>query len=455
MNVNIEKLFLLEDLINHIPIGLIFISPEKKIDFINQKAISFLNIKSKLIENKDILSFFPQLDELINNFFSRNSEQKDKLLTSVDGNKFNVDICPVNIEDNFKGWLLILNDLKDIINTVSKYSNQDAAYTFNDIIGESPQLKKVLKDAEIIAKSPSNVLITGESGCGKELLAQSIHNASNVSNGPFVAINCGAIPKTLIESELFGYEEASFTGSKKGGKPGKFELADGGSIFLDEICEMPIEMQVTLLRVIQEGVITRIGGKNSIPINVRIIAATNKNPKEEIKKGTFREDLYYRLNVMPLNLPPLKDRIGDVPILINYFLKIKSKKLHKDIPHINQKLYKKMISYCWPGNIRELENCVENIVNLNGYTSYEINFDECHCLNTDNLGNPIRNNYSSEDNTSKEEPIKPLIVLEKEAIEKALCTFEGNMTKTSNALGISRNALYNKIKRYGINKEIY
>ena len=455
MNIDFEKLFLLENLTNHIPLGLIFISPEKKIDFINKKAESFLHRKSKSVETIDVFSFFPQLNELINNSFSKKNDQKDRLVTSLNGNKYNLDICPINNGDIFKGWLLILKDLKEIISTVNKYSNQEAAYTFDDIIGESPQLKKVLRDAELISKSPSTVLITGESGCGKELLAQSIHNASNVSNGPFIALNCGAIPKTLIESELFGYEEASFTGSKKGGKPGKFELADGGTIFLDEICEMPIEMQVTLLRVIQEGVKTRIGRKTKIPINVRIIAATNKNLKEEIKKGTFREDLYYRLNVMPLHLPPLKDRLGDVPILINYFLNIKSQKLHKGIPNINQKLYKKMISYCWPGNIRELENCVENIVNLNGSTSYEINFDECHCLKTDNLGNPINPNSLDLPESYNENSIKPLIILEKEAIEKALCTFDGNITKASNALGISRNALYNKIKRYGINKYNY
>lgn len=202
MNIDFEKLFLLENLTNHIPLGLIFISPEKKIDFINKKAKSFLHSKSKSVETIDVFSFFPQLNELINNSFSKKNNQKDALVTSLDGNKYNLDICPINDGDIFVGCLLILKDLKEIISTVNKYSNQEAAYTFDDIIGESPQLKKVLRDAELISKSPSTVLITGESGCGKELLAQSIHNASNVSNGPFIALNCGAIPKTLIESEL-------------------------------------------------------------------------------------------------------------------------------------------------------------------------------------------------------------------------------------------------------------
>ncbi|MFD3157970.1 sigma-54 interaction domain-containing protein [Haloimpatiens sp. FM7330] len=338
---------------------------------------------------------------------------------------------------------------------MNKYSSSEATYRFEDIIGISPQLNKIIEGSKQIADSPSTVLITGESGCGKELLAQAIHNESSRKTGPFIALNCGAIPKNLIESELFGYEGGTFTGAKKGGRAGKFELADGGTLFLDEIGEMPLEMQVTLLRVLQEGCIIRVGGKNPIPINVRIIAATNKNLKEEIKKGTFRSDLFYRLNVIPLKLPPLKDRIGDVPVLIDYFLNMKSKKLHKPIPHISQKLYKKMLSYCWPGNIRELENCVENIVNLNGVTTYEINFDECHCMTRDNLGNPIPENSdttSCELNVSDTEDnnIIPLLTLEQEAIKKAIHICKGNMTKTANCLGISRTALYNKINRYNL-----
>ncbi len=453
MDKNLEELLLFKDITNKIPVGLLFLSFEKKLSFINEKAKTLLSLNNIPLDEINIFSLFPKLSEFTDDYSSTKKVKIDKILLTKDNNKFNVDIYPIVRDDFFTGWLLIIKDIKEIIDTVNKYSNTYATCTFNDIIGGSTQLKKVLKEAELISKSPSTVLITGESGCGKELLAQSIHNESNVSEGPFVALNCGALPKNLIESELFGYEDGAFTGSKKGGKPGKFELADGGTIFLDEIGEMPIEMQVTLLRVLQEGVITRIGGKTQIPVNVRVIAATNKNLKEEIKRGTFREDLYYRLNVIPLHLPPLKDRIGDVPILIDYFLSLKSKKLNKPIPHISQILYKKMISYCWPGNIRELENCVENIVNLNGTTSYEINFDECHCMKTDNLGNPIEASVANLVEQHEEEDknvVKPLVLLEKEEIEKALFIFEGNITKAATTLGISRNALYNKMKRYGI-----
>lgn len=332
-------------------------------------------------------------------------------------------------------------------------NNNIKKYTFDNIIGESNELKKVIGECKSIANTPSTVLILGESGTGKELLAQSIHSASDRKLEPFIAVNCGAIPNNLIESELFGYEAGAFTGSNKNGSLGKFEMANGGTIFLDEIGEMPIEMQVVLLRVLQEGVINRIGGKNSIPINVRIIAATNKNLKEEIKKNKFRSDLYYRLSVLPIKLPPLKDRIGDIPLLLKYFLEQKSIKLNKAIPKISPALFKQIISYCWPGNIRELENFVENLVALDGCTTCEMDLEECHCLTHDNLGNPIEKEISTTidlEVENSDKTITPLIVLEQLEIKKAIRICNGNMTKAASKLGISRNALYCKVKRYNL-----
>lgn len=326
-------------------------------------------------------------------------------------------------------------------------------YTFGNIIGESEQIKKVISECKSISNSPSTILLLGESGCGKELLAQAIHNNSDRKNQPFIAVNCGAIPASLIESELFGYEAGSFTGSNKNGSLGKFELANKGTIFLDEIGEMPCEMQVSLLRILQEGVVTRIGGKHPIPIDVRVIAATNKDLKQEIKNNKFRSDLYYRISVLPIKVPPLKERIGDVPVLLNHFLQTKSKKLNKPIPRISDKLFKKMISYCWPGNVRELENFIENIVALGGDATYEIDLEECHCLTHDNLGNPIEDNSSNKVCTlcyTSDDIVTPLIILEQNEIKKALKVYDGNISKASSKLGISRNALYNKIKRYGI-----
>lgn len=329
------------------------------------------------------------------------------------------------------------------------------SYIFDDIIGESEQIKKVINECKAISDNSSTVLLLGESGSGKELLAQSIHNNSSRKDKPFVALNCGAIPLNLIESELFGYEAGAFTGSNKNGSIGKFELANEGTIFLDEIGDMPLEMQVTLLRVLQEGAITRIGGKKQIHVDVRVIAATNKDLKKEVKQNRFRKDLYYRLNVLPINVPPLKDRKGDIPILLEHFLKVKSKKLNKKVPKISSNLFNKMISYCWPGNIRELENFVENIVALEGNTTYHMDLEECHCLSHDNLGNPIEkssNNGACNICNKNDNVITPLIVLEQEEIKKAIRICKGNMSHAAIKLGISRNSLYNKMKRYGIEK---
>lgn len=442
-------------IVNSIPMGVLSILFDGTLTFINDTAKKLLHIENQSLDDINMTSIIPEFIDIIDKVKKDNNFTKENILIDKLNLRLNCDISPLKDNITTIGVLIMLKDIKSVLNTINKYSSSKAVYRFENILGNSPQIKKVIYESKQIADSPSTVLITGESGCGKELLAQAIHNESSRKEGPFIAINCGAIPKNLIESELFGYEEGSFTGAKKGGSSGKFELAHGGSIFLDEIGEMPLEMQVNLLRVLQEGCITRVGGKSNIPVNVRIIAATNKDLKEEIKKGTFRSDLFYRLNVIPIKLPPLKDRIGDVPVLIDYFLKMKSDKLNKPIPQISQKLFKKMISYCWPGNIRELENCVENIINLNGTTTYEINFDECHCMTRDNLGNLID---ATDDNAccdqvvsdDEEHEIIPLLILEQEAIKKAICICKGNMTKAASSLGISRNALYNKIKRYNL-----
>ena len=333
---------------------------------------------------------------------------------------------------------------------IDKYLKNEE-YSFESIIGKSSEIKKVIEECKKIANTNSNLLITGESGTGKEFFARAIHNSSSRKDYPFIPVNCGAIPRELIESELFGYECGAFTGANKQGQIGKFELANGGTIFLDEIGEMPLSMQVSLLRVLQNKCITRIGSKKCNRVDVRIIAATNKDLRKAVQDGKFRRDLYYRLNAFNIHLPPLKERIGDITIFLDFLLKKKSLELGKPIPKISENLFQKIISYCWPGNIRELENFVENFVALDGISTYDINFDECHCMTHDNLGNKI----SFEKKIKKiekveEEEVLPLIELEKREIKKALKVYAGNMTRAALALGISRNALYNKIKRYEI-----
>lgn len=313
-----------------------------------------------------------------------------------------------------------------------------AIYTFDKIIGKNEKVKKLIDYSKKIADSKSTVLITGESGTGKEIFAQAIHNYGIRRDKPFIAVNCGAIPNTLIESELFGYEEGAFTGAKKGGNPGKFEIAEGGTIFLDEIGEMPQDMQIRLLRVIEEGVLSRIGGGKQIPIDVRIIAATNKDLKHEVEQGNFRKDLYYRLNVLPIHLPALRERKEDIPELVNYYLKKTSKKLNKVCMEIPEEYMDYLKNYHWPGNIRELENIIELIVN-----SEELQR---------NLNNEIE--ISNQDEVKKDlndlDTYLTLEQVEKQHIIKVIKETKGNLTSAAKILDIGRNTLYRKIEKYNI-----
>ncbi len=236
-------------------------------------------------------------------------------------------------------------------------------FHFEGVIGESPKMKEVMRVAQLVAKTDATVLICGESGTGKELLARSIHYQSNRKDKPFVVVNCGAITETLLESELFGHEKGAFTGAYTR-KPGKFELADGGTIFLDEIGEMSPAMQVKLLRVLQEKTFERVGGTTPITVDVRIIAATNRDLKRAVREGTFREDLYYRLNVIPIYLPPLRERKEDLPLLCDFLISRHCRKLHKKIRGISPQAMRILRKYHWPGNIRELDNVLERAIIL-------------------------------------------------------------------------------------------
>ncbi|MGH4123265.1 MAG: sigma-54-dependent Fis family transcriptional regulator [Clostridium sp.] len=325
---------------------------------------------------------------------------------------------------------------QNMYNLANKRTGKNASYNFEDIIGNSEVIIKVIEQAKNIANSPSTVLIQGESGTGKELIAQSIHNNSSRKDNSFISINCGAITKGLIESELFGYEDGAFTGAKRGGQLGKFELANGGTIFLDEIGEMPFEMQVHLLTVLQTSCFNRVGGNKYINVDVRIIAATNKDLKTEVKNGNFREDLYYRLSVIPIFLPPLRMRVGDIEILIEYFLKAKAIKLDKPVPKISYDIYRTLVNYTWPGNVRELENCIENIVNMDGDTSF--NFED---KSLEKKESPLSTETFQYD-------MYTLKQWENMAIINCIKKCGGNITKASKILGINRSTIYSKIKNH-------
>ncbi len=314
-----------------------------------------------------------------------------------------------------------------------------AGSTFGDIIGNSTAIARTIQQAKQVACSPSSILILGESGVGKEILAQAIHNASDHRRGPFVSINCGAIPKELIQSELFGYSGGAFTGARRKGCMGKFQLADRGTLFLDEISEMPFEMQINLLRVLEERTVTPVGGTKAIPIDVRIIAATNKNLREEVSRTRFREDLYYRLNVISITVPPLRVRKDDIPLLAEYHLKRISSKVGKTIQHIDQTVLAVFESHDWPGNVRELINAIE----------YAANFVRGNTLHVEHLPRSFQDKRI-DPTPVRDSRIMELSAVEKEAIQEALRHFHGNISRAAKALGIGRNTLYEKIRKYHV-----
>ncbi len=336
-----------------------------------------------------------------------------------------------NSEGEFVGVVDFFREIKRVRAFVTKYIGAEARFTFNDIIGNSPKLKEAIRIAQIASRTSSSILIQGETGTGKEMFAQAIHFASHFSKGPFVALNCGAVPRDLAESELFGYEPGAFTDASKNGRPGKFELADGGTIFLDEIEELPPAIQTKLLRVIENKVITRVGGTKSLRVNVRIIAATNKNLEELIRMNSFRRDLYYRLNVIQITIPPLRERKEDIPLLLEHFVRVFSEEFGKEIKRIDRSFVEPLLEYNFPGNVRELQNIVERAVNL----------ASSGVLTGDLLPENIFEEKSDVPNFND---------LKKEAVIRALRESNFNISVASRKLGISRPTMYKLIKQFHI-----
>ncbi len=333
-----------------------------------------------------------------------------------------------------------VNKLK-YVNDLKKENLRLKKGTFlkDEIIGDSPKIKKIKDLIKVVAPSDSKILITGENGTGKELVARMLHLLSDRKDNAFVEINCAAIPKDLIEAELFGFEKGSFTSAVEQ-KKGKFELASGGTLFLDEIGDMSIDTQVKVLRVIQDGRFTRIGGIETIETDVRIISATNKDLEEEIKKGNFREDLFYRLNVIPIQVPPLRDRNSDIPKLVDYFL---SKITDGNKKEFTKEAFELLKTYDWPGNIRELKNIVER---LNLLTEDKI-------ITKDFINKIVFNNLETNMSINDKNLKQLKEDFEKKVIEQRLEQHNGNVTKTSESLGIERSNLHRKLKKYGINND--
>lgn len=314
-------------------------------------------------------------------------------------------------------------------------SGQRSIYTFADIKGTCSRILEAKGIAQKISRTHSNILLTGESGTGKELFAHSIHYESSRKEGPFIRINCGAIPRDLIESELFGYEGGAFTGSLKGGKRGKFELAAGGSLFLDEIGDLPLDMQVKLLRVVQEREVSPLGSEKTRPVDVRIISATNRNLEEMVRQKRFREDLYYRLNVVAVDIPPLRDRVDDIPILTASIVEKFVKTMGKSIESVTAEVMEAFCCYRWPGNIRELENVIERAFNV----------AEGRFIGLDDIPSEIV--CAEPGQRSFREQMEQC---EKDILLQALQQHRGHKLTTARNLGMGKTAFYEKLKKYGI-----
>ena len=332
--------------------------------------------------------------------------------------------------------------LKNLVEAASLKSVAESSGKDGSLVGESPEMMDVQRIIEKIAPTHATVLITGESGTGKEVVAREIHRLSSVKEGPFIAINIGGVPENLLESELFGYEKGAFTGALQR-KTGLFELASGGTLFLDEIGDMPFSLQVKILRVLQEKKITRLGGTNPMPINARIIAATNKDLESMVREGHFREDLFYRLNVVRIHIPPLRERPADIPVLAAYIITKYSKEMGLKITGFTPEALDALRHHSFYGNVRELENIIERAMIFADSETIGINdFD-------------LRSGLQKND-VPKAVPASDVLTLrdaERNAIIRALQRWEGNRTRAAEELGISRRTLISKIQEYGIGKE--
>lgn len=446
----------MEKIFDPVPVPMILIDSETRVRMINKVFADFLGFpREELIGRKvydiDKNTRFPQV------FETKRAEiaWKHRFENGHTAIVHRIPVLDENGEVKYGFGMVLFQDVEEFREIIEKnrlletelryYKKQlkeicGAKYDWENIVGGSEKMLQAKYMARRAAQTNSNVLLLGESGTGKELFAHAIHNGSGRSDSPFVKVNCAAIPSELLESELFGYEEGAFTGARKGGKVGKFELANGGSIFLDEIGDMPMEMQAKILRVLQEKEVERIGGNKPFGVDVRVIAATNKNLKGLVDAGKFREDLYYRLNVMTIEIPPLRERCGDLKDLVGILLKKLANQLGKCVNRVSSEAMEHLAAHRWPGNVRELENVLERAINL---------------TDTDTI-QPVHLPVYITQKSKKvnESPIIPLDDLvgdvEREAIKRCLEYTGGNKLKTAELLNISRSSLYDKIKKYGL-----
>lgn len=426
---------LLNQVMSQVDKGILILDDENRIQHANTGAFKQLNIHQGFSER---ISIEPTGDSLLDS---------EEYKVTIDGRVFYVigELIPVKPRLADYVTILMFNDIKKVKSGIYNLTNQNSHLGIDNIVGETPKMKELKSQIAKISHSNSTVLITGESGTGKEMVARAIHSESERKNNPMVSINCGAIPDTLLESELFGYVKGAFTGADPRGKIGKFELANKGIIFLDEVGDMPLYLQVKLLRVLQERKISRIGSNQLIDIDVRVIAATNRNLLELIRENKFREDLYYRLNVIPINVPPLRERREDIEKIIQNLISKYCKLFNKKIDSVDEETIDLLIRYPWPGNVRELENTVEFMINMS---------DVMGKLTTAMLPQNILSFYhEGPSQIVSDYEMMPLKEWEKQHILKTLqvCGEDtAGKRLAAKQLGISLATLYRKLEEYSL-----
>ncbi|WP_096439157.1 sigma-54 interaction domain-containing protein [Alteribacter populi] len=441
---------ILETIFGNVNHCIVVVNHEGLISYMNDSYCRFLEVDIKEVQGKHVTDV---IEYTRMHIVAETGKEEMADLQYIRGNYMIADRIPLRSDGKVVGalgmvlfrdteeWMKMNSHIKDLLLELETYRNQmkkqnGATYSLHDIIGSSPDIQHLKNKIKKVAPGDVSVLLRGESGTGKELFAHSIHQLSERNTKPFVKVNCAAIPEHLLESELFGYQEGAFTGAKKGGKPGKFQLANGGTIFLDEIGDMSLQAQVKILRVLQEGEVEAVGAVEAQKVDVRIIAATNQPLEKLIETQQFREDLFYRINVVQVDIPPLRKRPEDLRLLAKFLLHKMTERTGKRVVDFGANVYDCFFQYQWPGNVRELENIIEAAVYL---TNTEI-------IEVDDLPDHLQPNTSIlNENHSLKELMEQT---EKQAIERTLKKVQGDKGKAAKMLGIGKSSLYEKTKKY-------
>jgi len=439
---NIEKQRVLDWVTN----GVLYVDDNQMVTFANQKMINMTGLQKDEIINHPIyvIETLPSMEAIDKGEADGDVKligKKEEFSCLLERERVSGGYEGESDSDSKNHMVWIFTPIEDIQEIADKVGSTNRAFfTFDNIIGETKKMRETVTLAKKVADYDARVILEGESGTGKEIIAQSIHNAGKRKNGPFVAIDCGAIPRELIESEMFGYEEGAFTGARKGGARGKFEIANKGTLFLDEIGNLPLDMQVKLLRALQENTIVRVGGTKSIPFDAQIIAATNIDLKDEIENGSFREDLFYRLNIVHIKIPPLRERKEDIPLIVDKYIRANSRNMKKNIKGVSTDVMDVLLDFDWPGNVRQLDNVIERMMILS----------EEEIMTLDNVPAEIKAPKVPESmDLSKRDKVYALSEMASSYVKGVVDKYDGNIKKASEKLDISRATVY----RY-LNKQV-